>query len=153
MAKRLMCIFVHAWRANKYQPPQWQQGEKWFAKEGWREAGFQPGAYNCDVNQRTWSLNVRTARDWMLSAVISRAGVGWDKDSAFVPRKAPGSGANGSDGEGVVFAGPSPRNMVMASMQAESTGESREGAMSEMFAVNPLRETEWAGVGSRSTTI
>ena len=79
MAKRLLVVQVHAWRAVKYQPPVWAEAEEWFRTWGWTSADYLPGVTACDVKKSTWALNVRTARDWMMYATLHRTHVGWDK--------------------------------------------------------------------------
>ena len=35
MARGLLTIQVRAWRAARYQPPEWAEGESWFENFGW----------------------------------------------------------------------------------------------------------------------
>lgn len=35
MARGLLIIQVRAWRAARYQPPEWAEGESWFENFGW----------------------------------------------------------------------------------------------------------------------
>ena len=34
-AKQLLSIQVRAWRAHRYQPPDWTRGEEWFKNQQW----------------------------------------------------------------------------------------------------------------------